>query len=149
MNRFLSVITCLAVLAHSTFGCCRHSVAADADGAAACECHAPHSHHSHETEAKLAAHLGTESEAAAGFEYNHRSSPIQSHVCRHGSCHWMTGGSANSDLLLVLDVVAYTYLQISPWAAGGEKSQFRVVGGILQKPTLALRLHLEKGVLLI
>jgi hypothetical protein len=143
MNCVLTILTGLSILAHSVFGCCDHTIAAKSNPRSACCCHGA----SPVRTSKVAEDANSKAPAKAAFSPSH-SNPAKDHICKHASCHWLSGGKVDH-AEVALDIAADFSVPLFaadsyPWTCQSDKCPT-----LPDRDAPPLRLHLLVGVLLV
>jgi hypothetical protein len=148
MNRLITTIVAVCVLAHGILGCCAHS-GGHAASAAGCEHGAnQETSHSHETLPNSVAHDSSLENPPSGHL---AMPPSEKHACQHGTCQWMTTKSLGGQ-----DISQLTMNGLVLPSLSGQQPDLRFAAQILRGEascwhpnTAGLRLHLAFGVLLV
>jgi hypothetical protein len=147
MNRLVALFTGFHVLIHSIFGCCDQAFAKVLPAVLDCHCDTGHSHQAH-SERVAYTPCADHFELGGAGDCNDRSSPLQSHSCRHASCHWLTASHASVELFIVSHFLSSLDLPLVERMSGKAAALPAAIES-LQNRALPLRLHLAVGVLLI
>jgi hypothetical protein len=147
MNRLITIITGLHVLAHSVFGCCSHDTAHAKSAPRCC----------HSANIQTCAHQDTQSQQFSLVSPDTEASPIESvhvparqhHDCLHSSCQWLDSKPISpAD---VFDLSFNGLISVVPCLLGLCPSPANAAGdnflSFAENSAPPLRLHLTLGVM--